>query len=235
MFNYFFRKDRHFFLDKSFLNLYLPVGKINEKTFLFENQNMGTMLEKKNGIECMTDQKVRQRLLASAAALFARKGYASTTVREIVEAAHVTKPALYYYFRNKEEIYLELMRTAEARFETLLGSARKEFGAVKERILLFSEQIFQLFLDQIEIARVGISIHYGPAQGAPFFDFDAFHLKIQELIERLICEGIRKGGVSKRKCAGYDPGHSRGDQCGHRGPTLASRKVHRPGGISQGY
>ncbi len=145
----------------------------------------------------MNDLTVRQRLLASAAELFARKGYASTTVREIVEAAKVTKPVLYYYFQNKEEIYLELMREAESRFEILLGSARKEIGTVKKRVLRFSEQVFQLFLDQIEVARVGISIHYGPAQGTPFFDFEAFHLKFQELIQRLIREGIRKGEFRK--------------------------------------
>jgi TetR/AcrR family transcriptional regulator len=145
----------------------------------------------------MNDSKVRQRLLASSAELFARKGYASTTVREIVEAAKVTKPALYYYFQNKEEIYLELMREAEARFEILLGNAREEIGAVQERVLRFSEEVFQLFLDQIEIARVGLSIHYGPAQGAPFFDFAAFHLKFQKWIERLIREGIRKGEFRK--------------------------------------
>jgi TetR/AcrR family transcriptional regulator len=159
------------------------------------------MYKKKNGVKFMTDQSVRQRLLVSAAELFARKGYASTTVREIVEAAHVTKPALYYYFRNKEDIYLELMRGAEALFEDLLGSARKEIGAVKKRILRFSEQVFQLFLDQIEIARVGISIHYGPAQGTPFFDFDSFHRRFRKLIERLIREGIRKGEFRKGNVA----------------------------------
>jgi TetR/AcrR family transcriptional regulator len=155
------------------------------------------LLKKENGVEIFNDHTVRQRLLAGATELFARKGYASTTVREIVEAAKVTKPALYYYFSNKEGIYLELMKEAEARFEILLGSARKEIGAVKKRILRFSEQVFQLFLDQIEIARVGLSIHYGPAQGAPFFDFDAFHLKFQDLIKQLIQEGIRKGEFRK--------------------------------------
>ena len=155
------------------------------------------MFKKEKRAEFMADQSVRQRLLAGAAELFARKGYASTTVREIVEAAQVTKPVLYYYFRNKEGIYLEMMREAEGRFEILLDSARKEIGEVKNRILRFSEQVFQLFLDQIELARVGISIHYGPAQGTPFFDFDAFHLKFQELIEKLIREGIRKGEFRK--------------------------------------
>ena len=60
---------------------------------------------------------VRERLLTGATELFTRKGYAATTVREIVAAAGVTKPVLYYYFRNKEGIYLELIRGAFAKFE----------------------------------------------------------------------------------------------------------------------
>ena len=45
--------------------------------------------------------------LSAARELFARKGYSGTSVREIVAAADVTKPVLYYYFRNKEGLYLE--------------------------------------------------------------------------------------------------------------------------------
>ena len=155
------------------------------------------MSDEKNQAELMADRTVRQRLLTGATELFARKGYAATTVREIVQAAGVTKPALYYYFQNKEGIYLELMREAKARFEALLDSGRKEIGAVRDRVLSISEQIFQLFLDQIEIARLGLSIHYGPAQGAPFIDFNAFNLKFHALMERLVREGIRKGEFRK--------------------------------------
>jgi AcrR family transcriptional regulator len=106
----------------------------SSKLMNLQTKKERAMFKKKNGAEFMTDQTVRQRLLTGAAELFARKGYASTTVREIVEAAKVTKPALYYYFRSKEGIYLELMRAAEARFEILLDSARKEIGEVKIRI-----------------------------------------------------------------------------------------------------
>ena len=62
----------------------------------------------------------RQRLLNSAAELFNSKGYAATTVREIVKAAGVTKPVLYYYFRNKEGIFLELMRATYVKFNSLV-------------------------------------------------------------------------------------------------------------------
>ena len=43
----------------------------------------------------------RERLLAAAAKLFAAKGYAATTVRDILRAAKVTAPVLYHHFGSK--------------------------------------------------------------------------------------------------------------------------------------
>jgi AcrR family transcriptional regulator len=51
-----------------------------------------------------SDEK-RQRILKAAEALFDRNGYASTTIEQIVQALGVTKPFVYYYFRNKQEIF----------------------------------------------------------------------------------------------------------------------------------
>ena len=139
-----------------------------------------------------TDTAVRQRLLSCATRLFTRKGYTATTVREIVEAAGVTKPVLYYYFRNKEGIYLELIRQAFMRFDALLDASRDHRGSVTDRMLRFSDQVFSLFMENVDVGRLMYSIHYGPPQGAPFFDFDAYHIKFQDTIRRLVNEGIRK-------------------------------------------
>ena len=43
-----------------------------------------------------------EKILHVAICLFAQKGYDATSTREIVEAAGVTKPMLYYYFGSKE-------------------------------------------------------------------------------------------------------------------------------------
>ena len=45
---------------------------------------------------------IAEGILQAAVRLFARKGYEATSTREIVEAAGVTKPMIYYYFKNKE-------------------------------------------------------------------------------------------------------------------------------------
>ncbi|OGP69345.1 MAG: hypothetical protein A2170_01485 [Deltaproteobacteria bacterium RBG_13_53_10] len=136
---------------------------------------------------------VREELLAGATELFTRKGYASTTVREIVTAAGVTKPVLYYYFRNKEGIYLELIRQPYARFDALLDASRGERGSATKRILRLSDQLFTLFLENIKVARLMYSIYYGPPQGAPFFDFDTYHFKFHDVIRNLVKEGVRQG------------------------------------------
>lgn len=145
------------------------------------------------------DQAVRDRLLAGALHLFSRKGYAATTVREIVEAAGVTKPALYYYFENKEGIFQALMQEAWRRFDALLEETRQEGGTVRERILRLAERLYSLFLERIEIARIALSVHYGPFQGRPVFDIESSHQKIRSLIGDLVREGIRSGEFQKKK------------------------------------
>ena len=144
-----------------------------------------------------SDVAARERLLKSATELFTRKGYSGTTVREIVAAAGVTKPVLYYYFRNKEGIYLELMRGGFSRFDSLLGESVVERGTVSERLTRLCIQTFSLFVDHIDVARVMYAIYYGPPQGAPFIDFDAYHRKFQDVVRRLIREGIRRGEFEK--------------------------------------
>jgi AcrR family transcriptional regulator len=46
--------------------------------------------------------EVARQIARAAARLFAERGYDATSVREIVEAAGVTKPTLYYHFGSKQ-------------------------------------------------------------------------------------------------------------------------------------
>jgi len=51
-----------------------------------------------------TDAK-RERILKAAERLFHRQGYADTTLAQIARDLGVTKPFLYYYFHNKQELF----------------------------------------------------------------------------------------------------------------------------------
>jgi AcrR family transcriptional regulator len=145
----------------------------------------------RNGAQPQSD--VRGKLLSAAAEIFSTKGYAGTTVREIVARAGVTKPALYYYFRSKEGIYLHLMREPFERFVALVDGTASGEGTARERIVRLCLRAYDIFVENLELARVMYAIYYGPPQGAPYVDFDAYHLRFQEAVRAVLAEGIRRG------------------------------------------
>jgi AcrR family transcriptional regulator len=59
----------------------------------------------------------RRELMAIAIDCFARYGYQGTTIDRIASAAGVTKGALYYHFRDKEELLFEAVKDQTAAFE----------------------------------------------------------------------------------------------------------------------
>jgi AcrR family transcriptional regulator len=53
----------------------------------------------------------KERLLKAALDVFSEQGYAATSVDEIAARAGVTKGAVYYWFRDKEDLAADLQRT----------------------------------------------------------------------------------------------------------------------------
>ena len=153
------------------------------------------MTRKERSDRQTTDVSAKERVLQAATRLFTSKGYAATTVREIVADAGVTKPVLYYYFGSKEGIYLELLHGPFAEFEAIVAKQKGDKGDVKLRLLSLADRVFSLFLDHLDVGRLMYSIYYGPPQGAPFLDFDTYHFRLEQAIAELITEGVRKGEI----------------------------------------
>lgn len=62
----------------------------------------------------------QKQILDAAASLFASKGYAGTTTREIAEAADVAEGTIYNYFGGKREILLAIAADMQATIRALL-------------------------------------------------------------------------------------------------------------------
>jgi len=52
-----------------------------------------------------------EEIMLKSAQLFRKEGFRSTTIRDIGDAMGVTSAALYYHFKNKDEILLGIMKT----------------------------------------------------------------------------------------------------------------------------
>ena len=58
--------------------------------------------------------------------LFAEQGYEKTSLREIAEQLGVTKAALYYYFKSKEDIVRSLVEDYVAELDELIAWAKAQ-------------------------------------------------------------------------------------------------------------
>jgi AcrR family transcriptional regulator len=63
----------------------------------------------------------RQRIQSVALELFAEQGYDKTSLREIAERLGVTKAALYYHFKSKEDIVSSLVEDFFGQIDALIG------------------------------------------------------------------------------------------------------------------
>jgi len=74
----------------------------------------------------MKSTNVADRVTAAALDLFATQGYATTSVQQIVEAAGVTKGAMYHYFQSKDDllfaIYDRMLALQKAHLDEIVAA-----------------------------------------------------------------------------------------------------------------
>ncbi|WP_435007678.1 TetR/AcrR family transcriptional regulator [Tundrisphaera lichenicola] len=97
-----------------------------------------------------------------AARLFADRGYDATSVREIVEAAGVTKPTLYYHFGSKRGLVEALMIKPMSGFiPTLQDLVAREPDPVRILREIFASQVAFL-TEEPDRSRFLYAICFGP-------------------------------------------------------------------------
>lgn len=141
----------------------------------------------------MPDVDVRARILREATRLFADRGYGTTTVREVVEAAGVTKPTLYYYFRSKEALFLEVVHTHLEGMTALVEEAVAGPGTVRARLERFVERYVAGALENEDAVRLLATVQHPAEDGRPQVDVMTIHLRKVELMTRLVSLGIERG------------------------------------------
>jgi AcrR family transcriptional regulator len=73
------------------------------------------------------DEK-RDAVLRMAVQMFLDEGYHRATLNEVAARLNITKPALYNYFRSKEDILIECYRLGQEMFEAGIAGIERESG-----------------------------------------------------------------------------------------------------------
>jgi len=84
------------------------------------------------------DLPTTDKILEAAAELFASQGYVNSTLDDVAALAGFTKGAVYYYFKDKESLLVEVLRGIEARsIDTTTARVNERGGAAATRLELF--------------------------------------------------------------------------------------------------
>jgi AcrR family transcriptional regulator len=102
----------------------------------------------------------RERIQAIALELFAEQGYEKTSLREIAERLGVTKAALYYHFKSKEDIVRSFVEDYRAELQQVIawGASQPRTPETRAEILrryagIVSEQLAVIrFMEQNQAA-----------------------------------------------------------------------------------
>ena len=70
-----------------------------------------------------------QTILKAAETLFANEGYNMASMEQIADAAEVSVGAVYFYFKNKEDLLIQLLEEIGYLMRGILGEAFKKHGA----------------------------------------------------------------------------------------------------------
>ncbi len=116
-----------------------------------------------------------ERIMGAAIRLFAQKGYAATSVREIVQEAQVTNPMLYYYFDNKETLFERtlnhLMRYRHENVAAIVQSS----VAFRSKLRALVELHFESLRENPYILQFIYAVLFGPRESRPDYDIRCEH------------------------------------------------------------
>jgi len=139
----------------------------------------------------------RLAILDAAAKIFNERGYHNTSVADVAETLGVSKPFLYYYLKNKEDMLFECSRVATEQLHAMLDEVRKAEVSGWERLV----RLFRGYA-QVMTGHFGICLIRSTAPGAlPQQSREklwAGRRRLNKEVERIIAQGIADGSI--RSC-----------------------------------
>jgi AcrR family transcriptional regulator len=122
----------------------------------------------------------REAILAAALDEFSSRGFEAARLDDVAKRAGVAKGTIYLYFRDKESLFQELIRTM---LTPIIGSI-EALGAADVPISVLTEQIVELFVREVYETRRKDVIRLMISEGRRFPQLAEFYYR--EVLSRII-------------------------------------------------
>jgi AcrR family transcriptional regulator len=96
----------------------------------------------------------RELILAQAAALFAKGGYAGTSMNQVAEASGLSKATLYHYYRDKYALLVSITEGHVLRLQGIVGQAVEEECTPQGQMRVLIRRLVEEYADSQNEHRV---------------------------------------------------------------------------------
>lgn len=136
----------------------------------------------------------KNQILDAAASIFARLGFHEARMDDIVEAAGLSKGALYWYFKSKDAIISALLERVFARSLDDLRGLEAAEGLVSERLLLLTRSVGAELNQMAALLPVSFEFYAIAGRDAGVRQFlKTYYANYQAGLAALIRQGIARG------------------------------------------
>ena len=101
--------------------------------------------------------ETRAQILRAAVKCFAHSGYAAASVQQIVSDARVSKPALYYYFKDKAGLFQALVSESHDKKLELMKEAAGRASGLRAQLVEVLTSLFDYFAENRELVRISLA------------------------------------------------------------------------------
>lgn len=136
---------------------------------------------------------MRERILAEAARRFVNHGYNGISMREIAEACGITKAALYYHFKDKEDLILAILDRYLAEMDVLIRVCRQQGGTAHQQLLSITQAIFSQRPEKRSIIRLATQEMPNLSDEARQRFGMVYHMKFIGQFEEILVQGVELG------------------------------------------
>jgi len=138
----------------------------------------------------------REAVLRMAARFFNQKGFHTTSLDDVANALNVTKPTIYHYFANKDEILFECTRRGLSAIITASREAAAQGGTGASRLHGVLMTYAMVMMDDYGICVARTQDH--SLSEASRKQFRALKREIDTLIRQVVIEGVEDGSLKVR-------------------------------------
>jgi len=137
----------------------------------------------------------REAVLKTAAELFIEKSYSRTSMNDVAERLNITKPALYHYFQNKEQILLDCYRLGTGLIEEALNEIAARCGSGLEKVEAFIYSYANVMT--INFGRCVMRLDEGDLSEEARVEVRQYKRKIDRRLRGFVQEGIADGSITR--------------------------------------